>query len=144
MERFSSVPRDRAVLEPGSSPVELFGPAGHRAGHVAIVGPTAGVHALLYPFWVVVRSWCRRAAIDEELEMSFMNEAGWDRIARVILGVTMLVLGWGGVVDGVVGTVFMFLGFVPLITGIVGWCPLYSIFRFRTNTDVRETASVGS
>ena len=76
--------------------------------------------------------------------MSFVNEAGWDRIARVILGVVMLVLGWGGIVDGVVGTVFMFLGFVPLITGIVGWCPLYSIFRFRTNTDARETASVGS
>ena len=33
--------------------------------------------------------------------MSFMNEAGWDRIARVILGVVMLVLGWGGIVDGV-------------------------------------------
>lgn len=75
--------------------------------------------------------------------MSFMNEAGWDRIARVILGAVMLVLGWGGIVDGVVGTVFMYLGFVPLITGIVGWCPLYSIFRVRTNTDVRESAPVG-
>ncbi len=76
--------------------------------------------------------------------MSWMNEAGWDRIARVALGVVMLVLGWGGIVDGWVGTVFMYLGFVPLITGIVGWCPLYSIFRVRTNTDTRETASLGS
>ena len=76
--------------------------------------------------------------------MSWMNEAGWDRIARLTLGGVMLVLGWGGIVDGWVGTVFMYLGFVPLITGIVGWCPLYSIFRFRTNTDTRETASVGS
>ena len=76
--------------------------------------------------------------------MTWMNEAGWDRIARVALGVVMLVLGWGGIVDGWVGTVFMYLGFVPLITGIVGWCPLYSIFRFRTNTGTRETASVGS
>ena len=76
--------------------------------------------------------------------MSFMNEAGWDRIARVVLGVVMLVLGWGGIVDGVVGTVFMFLGFVPLITGIVGWCPLYAIFRFRTTTSADEAAHVGT
>ena len=76
--------------------------------------------------------------------MSFMNEAGWDRIARVVLGVVMLALGWTGVVDGTLGTVFMYLGFVPLITGIVGWCPLYSIFRFRTNSDARETAHTAS
>lgn len=64
--------------------------------------------------------------------MSFVNEAGWDRIIRVVLGVLLLALGWGGLVDGTVGTVLKYFGFVPLATGLAGWCPLYAIFRFRT------------
>ena len=76
--------------------------------------------------------------------MLFVNEAGWDRIARVVLGIVMLVLGWTGVVDGVLGTVFRIVGFVPLVTGIVGWCPLYAVFRFRTNSEARESADVAS
>lgn len=64
--------------------------------------------------------------------MSYVNEAGWDRIARVVLGVLLLALGWGGLVDGTLGTVFKYLGFVPLATGLAGWCPLYAIFRYRT------------
>lgn len=76
--------------------------------------------------------------------MSFMNEASWDRIARVVLGVVMLVLGWAGIVDGVLGTIFKFVGFVPLVTGIAGWCPLYAIFRFRTNADTKDTVPAAS
>ena len=75
--------------------------------------------------------------------MSFMNEAGWDRIARVGVGVVLLVLGWGGVVGGTLGTIFQWFGFVPLITGIVGWCPLYTIFRFRTNEEAGTPARAG-
>jgi hypothetical protein len=74
--------------------------------------------------------------------MSFMNEAGWDRIARVVLGVVMLVLGWGGIVEGTLGTVLAIVGFVPLITGLVGWCPLYAIFRFRTNDEAKTPVEV--
>lgn len=69
----------------------------------------------------------------------FTNEASWDRIARVVLGVVLIYLGFSGTVDGGFGTFLGVLGFVPLITGLVGWCPLYAIFRFRTN---RETAKV--
>lgn len=65
--------------------------------------------------------------------MKFVNEAGWDRIGRVAIGVVLLALGWTGAVEGTLGTIFKVVGFVPLITGLVGWCPLYSIFRFRTN-----------
>jgi len=70
--------------------------------------------------------------------MSFANEASWDRIARVALGVVILYLGWSGTVDAGLGTVFKFLGFVPLVTGLVGWCPLYAMLRFRTNTKSPE------
>lgn len=69
----------------------------------------------------------------------FMNEASWDRIARVVLGAVLIGLGFSGAIEGGLGTFLGILGFVPLVTGLVGWCPLYAIFRFRTN---RETANV--
>ena len=69
----------------------------------------------------------------------FMNEASWDRIARVVLGIVLIALGFSGAVEGGLGTALGLIGFVPLITGLVGWCPLYAILRFRTN---RETAKV--
>lgn len=65
--------------------------------------------------------------------MSFINEANWDRIVRVALGLALLYLGWGGVVGGSLGMIFKILGFLPLLTGLVGWCPLYALLRIRTN-----------
>lgn len=66
--------------------------------------------------------------------MSFVNESTVDRIIRVAAGVLLLALGWGGVVTGTLGTIFKFLGFLPLLTGLVGWCPAYTLFKFRTNS----------
>jgi len=63
---------------------------------------------------------------------SFINEASWDRVLRVLAGVVLLYLGWAGVVDGTLGTVFKFLGFLPLVTGIVGFCPVYTLFGIST------------
>ncbi len=62
-----------------------------------------------------------------------LNEAGWDRILRGLLGVVLLYLGWGGVVSGALATILKVLGFVSLITGIVGFCPIYGACRIRTN-----------
>lgn len=62
------------------------------------------------------------------------NEAGWDRIVRILLGIGMLVLGWGGMVSGIWQPIFQWVGFIPLITGLIGWCPLYSLFHFRTKS----------
>ena len=61
-----------------------------------------------------------------------MNEAGWDRLFRVALGVALLIIGVA-VMDGTVGVVVGIVAFVPLLTGLSGWCPLYSLFGFRTN-----------
>lgn len=72
--------------------------------------------------------------------MGFVNEAGWERIARSALGIVLLWLGWGGVVTGTWGTVLAIVGFVPLVTGLVGWCPLYALFGVRTN---KTTADAG-
>jgi hypothetical protein len=65
--------------------------------------------------------------------MKYVNEASWDRIVRIALGVVLLYLGWAGVVGGTLGVVLQWLGLVPLITGIVGWCPAYGLLKFRTN-----------
>lgn len=70
--------------------------------------------------------------------MGFANEADWDRIARVALGIVILYVGWAGVVTGGWGTFLKLIGFVPLATGLVGWCPLYALFGFRTNDRPRE------
>ncbi len=62
----------------------------------------------------------------------FTNEASWDRIARVVLGVVLIYLGFSDTVSGGLGVFLGILGFVPLITGLVGWCPIYAITKFRT------------
>ncbi len=61
-----------------------------------------------------------------------VNEAGWERVARVALGIVLLVVGFA-VLEGTAGTVVGVLGFVPLLTGLSGWCPLYALLGFRTN-----------
>ena len=68
-----------------------------------------------------------------------VNEAGWDRLARVVLGVALLVVGFG-VLDAPAGIVVGLVALVPLLTGLVGWCPLYSLFGFRTNRSGADTA----
>jgi Inner membrane protein YgaP-like, transmembrane domain len=61
-----------------------------------------------------------------------LNEASWDRIARVVLGIILLVLGWGGIVGGGWGVFLKIIGFVPLLTGLVGICPIYALLKFST------------
>ncbi len=65
--------------------------------------------------------------------MSLVNQAGWERIARIVAAGILLYLGWGGVVTGTAGLVLKIVGFVPLLTGLSGWCPLYTALGTRTN-----------
>ena len=72
---------------------------------------------------------------------TFINEAPWDRIVRVVLGIVLLYVGFG-VMDGTWGIVVGVVGLIPLITGAVGWCPLYALFGTRTARDQKVTTSV--
>jgi hypothetical protein len=56
-----------------------------------------------------------------------INEAGWDRALRIVLGLALLSLT-------VVGpqTSLGLLGLVPLATGVVGFCPLYRVLGLST------------
>ena len=65
--------------------------------------------------------------------MSSINEASWDRIIRVVLGIVLLTLGWTGIVAGGLGVVLKYFGFIPLVTGLAGWCPIYALLKVHTN-----------
>ncbi|MCB0997527.1 MAG: DUF2892 domain-containing protein [Acidimicrobiales bacterium] len=62
----------------------------------------------------------------------YVNEANWERVARVILGVVLIIVGFAAI-GGTGGVILGIIGFVPLLTGLSGYCPLYSLFKFRTN-----------
>ena len=61
-----------------------------------------------------------------------VNEATWDRIARIALGVVVLYLGWANVVTGGWGLGLKIVGFLPLLTGLVGWCPADALLKVST------------
>jgi len=61
-----------------------------------------------------------------------VNQANWDRIARVVIGIILLIMGWGGIVTGGGGVFLKIIGFVPLLTGLLGYCPIYGLFKFGT------------
>ena len=61
-----------------------------------------------------------------------INEANWDRIARVVLGIILLILGLGGTLTGVLAVIVDILGAILLVTGLVGFCPLYWLLKFST------------
>ena len=55
------------------------------------------------------------------------NEAGFDRLLRVVVGVALLALVFVGP-----KTAWGWFGLVPLVTGVVGFCPLYRLVGVDT------------
>ena len=56
-----------------------------------------------------------------------INEAGWDRAARVVIGLVVLSLTVTGP-----HSMWGMLGLVPLLTGVFGFCPLYRLLGVST------------
>lgn len=65
--------------------------------------------------------------------MKYINESGWDRVIRVVVGIVLLVLGFGGTLTGGLGLAAKILGVILTLTGLVGFCLIYRIFNIRTN-----------
>ena len=63
--------------------------------------------------------------------MTFINESGWDRALRIVVGTFLLYVA-RAVSSAMLGWVLLGVGLVALATGIVGWCPACSLFRFST------------
>jgi hypothetical protein len=57
----------------------------------------------------------------------WQNEASWDRIARVVLGLGLISLVFVGP-----QTPIGWVGLILVGTGAVGFCPLYRVFRIST------------
>ena len=62
------------------------------------------------------------------------NQANWERIFRIALGIALVVIGFA-VVGGTVGTILGIVGIVPLATGAIGWCPAWSLFKINTRNE---------
>ena len=59
------------------------------------------------------------------------NVGGIDRIARIVIGLVLVVVGFL-VLKGTGGTIVGIVGLMSLVSGLVGWCPLYLPFNFST------------
>jgi Inner membrane protein YgaP-like, transmembrane domain len=59
------------------------------------------------------------------------NEANWERITRVVIGVALIGFGFASL-GGIGGSVLGVVGLVLLATGIVGTCPIYAALKFST------------
>jgi hypothetical protein len=62
----------------------------------------------------------------------WINEAPWDRIVRVVVGIILVVLALAGVVTGALAWVFGIVGAVLAITGAAGFCPIYAVLKLST------------
>lgn len=54
------------------------------------------------------------------------NIGGIDKVARIVVGVALLVWAALG------GPVWAWIGVLPLATGLLGWCPAYSLLGIKT------------
>ncbi|WP_425500263.1 YgaP family membrane protein [Pelistega suis] len=59
--------------------------------------------------------------------MFMKNVGGFDRFARIIVGIALIVLSY----TGYIGT-WGYIGIIPLITGLFSRCPLYSLIGLNT------------
>lgn len=55
------------------------------------------------------------------------NEAGFDRILRIVAGLALIGLAFTGTIG-----LWGYLGVVLLATGLIGWCPIYKVLGIHT------------
>lgn len=68
------------------------------------------------------------------------NVGGFDRMARLALGVVLLPVGLvvlGGAGGAIVGLAVALAGFIGLVTAITGFCPTYVLLGISTAHDRR-------
>ncbi|MDQ7028314.1 MAG: DUF2892 domain-containing protein [Ardenticatenia bacterium] len=66
------------------------------------------------------------------------NEASWDRIARVVIGLALIAFSLFSLqgVSSIIGTL---VGLILLVTGAVGFCPIYKILGVCTDCSDRAS-----
>lgn len=58
-----------------------------------------------------------------------LNEANWDRVARVVLGIAGIAIAVTGI------SPWGWVGIVLLVTGSIGWCPIYAALKIKTSKE---------
>ena len=61
------------------------------------------------------------------------NQAVWDRVLRILIGIAMLIVGSLGLFEEPWNLALIIFAFYPFITGASGWCPIYVLLEHRTN-----------
>lgn len=74
-------------------------------------------------------------AIKRRLEMTFTNEAAWDRVIRIVLAIAFGYAAWT-LWPATLAVMFVVIAAVALVTGLLGWCLAYSLFGFSTKKKV--------
>ena len=65
-----------------------------------------------------------------------LNMGNIDRILRALVGVALIAAAFGAY--GVAyQSVWGWIGIIPLATGLLGYCPVYSMFGFKTSTPAK-------
>lgn len=54
------------------------------------------------------------------------NVGGIDKIARIVVGIALIVWAIAG------GPLWAWIGVLPLATGLLGWCPAYTLLGIKT------------
>jgi len=63
--------------------------------------------------------------------MTFVNEAVWDRVIRLFIGIALGYAAWI-MWPGTAAIVYVVIGAIALVTGLAGWCPAYALFGCST------------
>jgi Protein of unknown function (DUF2892) len=75
---------------------------------------------------------------NEVIEMKLqVNEAPFDRIIRIVLGIVLGVAAAAGGIAAPVLYVAWVVAAIAVVTGIVGFCPLYAVLRVGTKSRAR-------
>ncbi|PWL23510.1 MAG: DUF2892 domain-containing protein [Fluviicola sp. XM-24bin1] len=61
-----------------------------------------------------------------------MNLGLADRVIRVLIAVTAVILYFTGITEGVLGISLMVVGGVLALTSLISFCPIYAVFGIRT------------
>jgi len=62
-----------------------------------------------------------------------LNVGGLDRIARLILGVVLIVLAYMGFISGTGAVIAYVVAAIALVTGLVKFCPVNTLIGVNTN-----------
>ncbi len=70
------------------------------------------------------------------------NVGAIDKIVRVFISITLLVLSFDKNISMFVMLFFIILSTVLLVTGLKGHCLVYRLFRINTNKNLNDKASI--